>query len=116
MNPFRRRTDYRADREYEYSRGHGKHARPYEGNRRWHHKFGRRNGESREERRAAGYKAALSNPNTTRRGREHAKHELRHMGRGREAHVPLLTKIKRTLGIRSTPRRQRNTEIDRRRY
>jgi len=29
------------------------------------------------------------------------------MGRGDEAHVPLMTKIKRALGIRSTPRRQR---------
>ncbi len=28
-------------------------------------------------------------------------------GRGRETHVPLMTKIKRTLGIRSTPRHER---------
>ncbi|RDB20530.1 hypothetical protein Hypma_012393 [Hypsizygus marmoreus] len=54
---------------------------------------------------AGGYKAALSNPNTTKSGRQHAKHELRAMGRGDEAHVSLLTKIKRALGIRSTPRR-----------
>ncbi|KZV91531.1 hypothetical protein EXIGLDRAFT_769776 [Exidia glandulosa HHB12029] len=38
------------------------------------------------ERRAAGLKAALHNPNTTHDGRKHAKHELRAMGRGREAH------------------------------
>ena len=31
-------------------------------------------------------------------------------GRGREAHVPLMTKIKRTLGIRSTPRSERKRE------
>jgi hypothetical protein len=54
---------------------------------------------------AGGYKAALANPHTTREGREHAKHELHKMGRS--SHVPLMTKIKRTLGIRSTPRRQR---------
>ena len=28
---------------------------------------------------AGGYKAALANPNTTHRGRKHAKHELHHM-------------------------------------
>ncbi|KAH7344864.1 hypothetical protein B0J17DRAFT_712501 [Rhizoctonia solani] len=58
-------------------------------------------------RRAAGYKAALSNPNTTHEGRKHAKRELKRMGRGNEAHVSLGTKIKRALGIRSTPRRRR---------
>ncbi|CEL57848.1 hypothetical protein RSOLAG1IB_02592 [Rhizoctonia solani AG-1 IB] len=58
-------------------------------------------------RRAAGYKAALSNPNTTHEGRKHAKRELRRMGRGNETHVSLGTRIKRALGIRSTPRRQR---------
>ncbi|KAG7096860.1 hypothetical protein E1B28_004268 [Marasmius oreades] len=52
---------------------------------------------------AGGYKAALSNPRTTRDGRKHAKHELRKMGRS--PHVPFMTKVKRTLGIRSTPRR-----------
>ncbi|KAG9100422.1 hypothetical protein FS749_015365 [Ceratobasidium sp. UAMH 11750] len=56
-------------------------------------------------RRAGGYKAALSNPNTTHEGRKHAKHELQRMGRGREAHVSMGTRIKRALGIRSTPRR-----------
>ncbi|KZP13083.1 hypothetical protein FIBSPDRAFT_688326, partial [Athelia psychrophila] len=56
---------------------------------------------------AGGYKAALSNPNTTHEGRKHAEMELKMMGRGREAHVPLMTRIKRTLGIRSTPRRER---------
>ncbi|KAF5393922.1 hypothetical protein D9757_000374 [Collybiopsis confluens] len=57
---------------------------------------------------AAGYKAALANPNTTSRGRKHAKHELHAMGRS--SHVSLMTKIKRTLGIRSTPRRKREQE------
>ncbi|KAI0069182.1 hypothetical protein BV25DRAFT_112401 [Artomyces pyxidatus] len=56
---------------------------------------------------AGGYKAALANPNTTRDGRRRAKWELRRMGRGNEAHVSLMTKIKRTLGIRSTPRTKR---------
>ncbi|THU91970.1 hypothetical protein K435DRAFT_673026 [Dendrothele bispora CBS 962.96] len=56
---------------------------------------------------AGGYKAALANPNTTHEGRKHAKHELRRMGRS--THVPLMTKIKRTLGIRSSPRRHRST-------
>ncbi|KAI5894321.1 uncharacterized protein SCHCODRAFT_02624349 [Schizophyllum commune H4-8] len=49
-----------------------------------------------------GYKAALANPNTTSAGRRHAKHELRK--RGESTHVPLMVRIKRTLGIRSTPR------------
>ncbi|EJD01277.1 uncharacterized protein FOMMEDRAFT_21695, partial [Fomitiporia mediterranea MF3/22] len=35
---------------------------------------------------AGGYKAALHNPNTTHDGRRNAKHELRTMGRGNEAH------------------------------
>ncbi|KAG9127863.1 hypothetical protein FRC07_008309 [Ceratobasidium sp. 392] len=56
-------------------------------------------------RRAGGYKAALSNPNTTHEGRQHAKRELKRMGRGRETHVSLATRIKRTLGIRSSRRR-----------
>lgn len=56
--------------------------------------------------------AALANPNTTHHGRERAKAELHHMGRGSEAHVPISTKIKRALGIRSTPR----TTTRRRRY
>ncbi|KAL1681284.1 hypothetical protein EV122DRAFT_261072, partial [Schizophyllum commune] len=47
-------------------------------------------------------KAALANPNTTSAGRRHAKHELRK--RGESTHVPLMVRIKRTLGIRSTPR------------
>ncbi|KAF8911915.1 hypothetical protein CPB85DRAFT_1194457, partial [Mucidula mucida] len=51
---------------------------------------------------AGGYKAALTNPNTTHDGRKHAKHELHKMGRS--SHVPFMTKVKRTLGIRSTPR------------
>jgi len=56
-------------------------------------------------RRAGGYKAALANPNTTHEGRKHAKHELKRMGRGNEAHVSMGTRIKRALGIRSTRRR-----------
>ncbi|KAJ4477233.1 hypothetical protein J3R30DRAFT_3290887 [Lentinula aciculospora] len=55
---------------------------------------------------AGGYsKSALANPNTTSAGRKHAKRELRAMGRS--THVPFMTKVKRTLGIRSTPRRKR---------
>ncbi|KAJ3826481.1 hypothetical protein EV361DRAFT_546765 [Lentinula raphanica] len=57
---------------------------------------------------AAGYKAALANPNTTSAGRKLAKHELRAMGRS--THVPFMTKVKRTFGIRSTPRRKREQE------
>ncbi|KAK0231211.1 hypothetical protein IW262DRAFT_1263165 [Armillaria fumosa] len=55
---------------------------------------------------AGGYKAALTNPNTTHQGRKHAKHELRKMGK--DTHVPFMAKVKRTLGIRSTPRRTRS--------
>ncbi|KAJ7047738.1 hypothetical protein C8F04DRAFT_1247356 [Mycena alexandri] len=54
---------------------------------------------------AGGYKAALSNPKTTRAGRKRAEAELHAMGRS--AHVPLMTKIKRALGMHKTPRRQR---------
>jgi len=64
---------------------------------------------------AGGYKAALSNPNTTHDGRKRAKMELRAMGRGNETHVPFMTKVKRTLGIRSSPRRSRGFSF-RRRY
>ncbi|KAG8711440.1 hypothetical protein FRC09_020596 [Ceratobasidium sp. 395] len=58
-------------------------------------------------RRAGGFKAALHNPNTTSSGRRHAKHELKVMGRGREAHVPLSVRIKHFLHIggRRTTRR-----------
>jgi len=61
---------------------------------------------------AGGYRAALSNPNTTRAGRRHAKEELRMMGR--DPHVPFMTKLKRSLGIRSTPRRSRDHVTSRR--
>ncbi|KAJ8086727.1 hypothetical protein PM082_005550 [Marasmius tenuissimus] len=61
---------------------------------------------------AGGYKAALSNPNTTKEGRKHAKHELRK--RGHSTHVPFMTKVKRTLGIRSSPRRHHTTTTSRR--
>ncbi|KAF7331716.1 hypothetical protein MKEN_00051400 [Mycena kentingensis (nom. inval.)] len=54
---------------------------------------------------AGGYKAALANPKTTREGRKHAKHELHAMGRS--SHVSFGTKLRRLLGIRKTPRRQR---------
>ncbi|KIM46005.1 hypothetical protein M413DRAFT_23799 [Hebeloma cylindrosporum] len=69
-----------------------------------HHGFFHRRDRDRV---AGGYKGALSNPNTTRAGRKQAKHELRAMGRGYETHVSFMTKVKRALGIRSTPRRQR---------
>ncbi|KAG1773855.1 hypothetical protein EDD22DRAFT_3591 [Suillus occidentalis] len=58
---------------------------------------------------AGGYKAALSNPRTTRQGRKHAKQELRAMGRDRETHLPFMTKVKRALGIRSSPRQNRES-------
>jgi len=66
------------------------------------------------DRRAGGLKGALANPNTTKAGRRNAKRELRAMGRGNEAHVSFMTKVKRTLGIRSTPRRVRQREVRRR--
>ncbi|KAG8988066.1 hypothetical protein FRB90_002975 [Tulasnella sp. 427] len=56
-------------------------------------------------RRAAGLRAALANPHTTHTGRKRAEAELHSMGRS--AHVPITTKIKRTLGIRSSPRNHR---------
>ncbi|KAF7354976.1 hypothetical protein MSAN_01412900 [Mycena sanguinolenta] len=65
---------------------------------------------------AAGYnppEAALSNPNTTRAGRKRAEAELHAMGRS--AHVPLMTKIKRALGMHKTPRRERKAEARRER-
>jgi len=65
---------------------------------------------------AGGYKAALSNPNTTRDGRKRAKMELGMMGRGDETHVSFMTKIKRSLGIRSSPRRSRGIMSSSRRY
>jgi len=69
------------------------------------HHFFRRD----KDRVAGGYKAALSNPHTTRDGRRHAKRELKLMGRGNETHVPFMVKVKRALGIRNTPRRKRHT-------
>jgi len=60
---------------------------------------------------AGGYKAALANPNTTRQGRKQAKYSLKRMGRGNEAHVPFMTKVKRTLGIRSSPRRSTRSSV-----
>jgi hypothetical protein len=74
------------------------------------------------ERRSAGLRSSLANPNTTVAGRQEAKAELREMGQS--THVPLSVKvscehlqyaklvltysqkIRRTLGIRSTPRRR----------
>ncbi|KAJ6538964.1 hypothetical protein B0H19DRAFT_862873, partial [Mycena capillaripes] len=63
---------------------------------------------------AGGYKAALSNPNTTHAGRKHAKAELHAMGRS--AHVPFMTRVKRALGIRKTSRRQREASQREREY
>ncbi|KAJ7047747.1 hypothetical protein C8F04DRAFT_1386934 [Mycena alexandri] len=59
---------------------------------------------SSRNRRAGGLKASLANPNTTHHGRKNAKIELHSMGRS--SHVPFMTKVKRTLGIRSSPRRR----------
>ncbi|KAF9483979.1 hypothetical protein BDN70DRAFT_214648 [Pholiota conissans] len=56
---------------------------------------------------AGGLKASLVNPNTTRAGRKQAKRELRAMGHERDTHISLMNRIKRTLGMRSTPRRTR---------
>ncbi|THG95312.1 hypothetical protein EW145_g7981 [Phellinidium pouzarii] len=57
--------------------------------------------------RAGGYKAALHNPNTTHEGRTHAKHELREMGRGNEAHghPSFKSRLRHMFGIRSRPSR-----------
>ncbi|EIM88381.1 uncharacterized protein STEHIDRAFT_167684 [Stereum hirsutum FP-91666 SS1] len=85
-----------------FGRSHYDDHREYSHHRRHHRKD--------RDRVAGGYKAALANPNTTKEGRQHAKYELERMGRGREAHVPLMTKIKRALGIRSTPRSKRRHE------
>ncbi|CAG8577227.1 9503_t:CDS:2 [Acaulospora colombiana] len=63
--------------------------------------------------RTAGYRAALTNPNTTHAGREHAKHELH--AHGQSAHVPLTKKIERTLGIHQTSRASRKRANARRR-
>ncbi|KAF9042588.1 hypothetical protein BDZ89DRAFT_271202 [Hymenopellis radicata] len=52
---------------------------------------------------AGGYSCFVQPPHNT--GRKHAKHELHKMGRS--SHVPFMTKVKRTLGIRSTPQRER---------
>ncbi|CAG7847193.1 SubName: Full=Uncharacterized protein {ECO:0000313/EMBL:CCA66768.1} [Serendipita indica DSM 11827] len=64
-----------------------------------------RNHRSHAANRNAGLKSALTNPNSTHAGRAQAKHEL-HM-RGQSAHVPLMAKVKRALGMHQTPRHQR---------
>ncbi|CAK5275828.1 unnamed protein product [Mycena citricolor] len=78
------------------------------------HRGGWFSGRTSRNRRAGGLKAALANPNTTHHGRREAKHELHAMGRS--SHVPFMTKVKRTLGIRSTPRRERHHVSRSRRY
>ncbi|KAJ7755674.1 hypothetical protein DFH07DRAFT_821360 [Mycena maculata] len=79
--------------------------------RRHHRAFYRRD----PNRAAGGYKAALANPRTTRAGRKNAKAELHAMGRS--AHVPLMIKIKRALGIRKTkpPRHSPERKVEARR-
>ncbi|KAJ6510218.1 hypothetical protein C8R47DRAFT_787828 [Mycena vitilis] len=67
------------------------------GRRSWFHR-------TSPDRRAGGLKASLANPNTTRQGRHNAERELHAMGRS--SHVSFMTKVKRTLGIRSSPRRR----------
>ncbi|KAH7916703.1 hypothetical protein BJ138DRAFT_1175564 [Hygrophoropsis aurantiaca] len=94
MDRFRRAINYR--RDHGYSGSAVNHRRGGGG-----HSFG-----PDRDRVAGGYKSALTNPRTTRDGRKHAKHELRRMGRDRDTHVPFITKVKRALGIRSTPRRR----------
>ncbi|KAG2345140.1 hypothetical protein BDR05DRAFT_931229 [Suillus weaverae] len=58
---------------------------------------------------AGGHKAALSNPRTSRQSRKHTKQEFRAMGRDRESHLPFMTKVKRALGIRSSPRQKQES-------
>jgi len=104
-----RNSRIRREREYEYEREppvERSYGRRREG-------FFRRKDPQRQ---AAGYKGALSNPNTTSAGRRRAKEELRLMGRGREAHVPLSTRIKRWFGVRSRPARYSNRQYERRPY
>ncbi|KZS97711.1 hypothetical protein SISNIDRAFT_481609 [Sistotremastrum niveocremeum HHB9708] len=57
-------------------------------------------------RRAGGLKAALHNPNTTSHGRKNAKHELRAMGRGNEAHVPFSVRVRHWFGMHGNSRRR----------
>jgi len=59
-----------------------------------------------------GSQAALTNPNSTNRGRGHAKHEL-HMP-GQSTHIPLSKRIERTLGIHQTSRFSRKPAARRR--
>ncbi|KAI6105423.1 hypothetical protein F5141DRAFT_1123608 [Pisolithus sp. B1] len=50
---------------------------------------------------------ARSNPKTTRSGRKRTKNERRIKGRERDTQVPLMVKVKRALGIQSTPPRSK---------
>ncbi|KAJ8588749.1 hypothetical protein M405DRAFT_881966 [Rhizopogon salebrosus TDB-379] len=56
-----------------------------------------------------GHKAALPNRITARRGKKNAKQEHRLMGKhgGGETHLPFMTKVKRALGMQSTPSKKR---------
>ncbi|GLB33402.1 putative conidiation protein 6 [Lyophyllum shimeji] len=57
----------------------------------------------RRNKKPGGLRAALSSQNSNRSGRKHAK-ERPTRGRGREARVPFMTRVKRALGIYSTNR------------
>jgi len=119
--PRRRRDEgYEYDDEYRGANG-GDHDRGYnrgpgysEGSRIRERRVDRpsRRSEGRRrvdpDRRAAGYKAAISNPNTTHDGRARAKDELRAMGRGYEAHgrPSLSSRIRHFLGIRARSTRR----------
>ncbi|OAX43085.1 hypothetical protein K503DRAFT_853538 [Rhizopogon vinicolor AM-OR11-026] len=60
---------------------------------------------------AGGHKAVLPNRRTSRRGRNHAKQEHRPVGNlgSGETHLPFMTKVKRALGMQSTPRKKRQS-------
>ncbi|KAH8915892.1 hypothetical protein BT69DRAFT_1281616 [Atractiella rhizophila] len=76
------------------------------------------NNRSHAENRAAGYQAAINNPNVGSAGRRHAKRELRMMGR-KPNHEKLSTRFRRLfhLGGRRENRRYHTTTTTRaRRY
>jgi len=60
---------------------------------------------------AGGYRVALADPNTTQEGRAHARHDIH--SKGHSAHVPLMTRIKRILGIRYNAHPRRNISLRR---
>ncbi|KAG1842199.1 hypothetical protein DFJ58DRAFT_843145 [Suillus subalutaceus] len=55
------------------------------------------------------YNAALSNPKTSGQDMKHAKQELDVMERDKETHLPFMTKVKRALGICSSPHQKQES-------